>query len=127
VESNDTAESGQLGPGDYIAIEVVDTGVGIPDAIIGRVFDPFFTTKEHGKGSGLGLSMVVGFIEQSGGQVTVRSQPDIGTTFALHLPRSMGHARAMLRAGLTSNGPSELAHWRLCWSSKTTINCGVRQ
>ena len=105
VESDDTTESGQLGPGDYVVIEVVDTGASIPDSIIDRVFDPFFTTKEHGKGSGLGLSMVVGFIEQSGGHVTVRSQPDIGTTFALYLPRSMGHARAMKRAGLTSKRP----------------------
>jgi PAS domain S-box-containing protein len=105
VGSHDAADSGQLDPGDYVVIEVVDTGVGIPEAIIGRVFDPFFTTKEHGKGSGLGLSMVVGFIEQSGGHVTVRSQPDIGTTFALYLPRSMGHARAMMRTGLTSNRP----------------------
>jgi CheY-like chemotaxis protein len=105
VGSHDAADAGQLDPGDYVVIEVVDTGVGIPEAIIGRVFDPFFTTKEHGKGSGLGLSMVVGFIEQSGGHVTVRSQPDIGTTFALYLPRSMGHARAMMRTGLTSNRP----------------------
>ena len=90
MEPHDAAEATELDPGDYVVIEVVDTGVGIPAVIIGSVFDPFFTTKEQGKGSGLGLSMVIGFIKQSGGHVTVRSQPDIGTTFdcSFHAPWS---------------------------------------
>ena len=107
VEPHDAAEATELDPGDYVVIEVVDTGVGIPAVIIGSVFDPFFTTKEQGKGSGLGLSMVVGFIKQSGGHVTVQSQPDIGTTFDLFLPRSLEQARAMMRAGLTASGRVE--------------------
>jgi PAS domain S-box-containing protein len=74
--------------GPFVRIEVADTGSGIKPEFLGRVFEPFFTTKEVGKGSGLGLSMVYGFVRQSNGFVTLHSQPGSGTTVSLFLPET---------------------------------------
>ncbi|MEG1210244.1 MAG: ATP-binding protein [Leclercia sp.] len=73
---------------DMVALEVVDHGCGMSQAIKSQVFEPFFTTKQTGSGSGLGLSMVYGFVRQSGGRVEIESAPGQGTTVRLHLPRS---------------------------------------
>jgi signal transduction histidine kinase/CheY-like chemotaxis protein len=73
-------------PGAYVLIEVSDTGVGIAPEIIDKVFDPFFTTKGSGRGTGLGLSMVYGFTMQSGGHLTVYSEPGLGSVFRMYLP-----------------------------------------
>jgi CheY-like chemotaxis protein len=75
-------------PGDYVKISVTDDGVGMPPDVLERCFDPFFTTKEVGKGSGLGLSMVYGFVRQSGGYVRIDSSPGRGTVVHIYLPRS---------------------------------------
>ncbi|WP_407310697.1 PAS domain S-box protein [Pseudomonas sp. nanlin1] len=70
----------------FVAISVSDTGSGIAPALLGRIFEPFFTTKPIGKGTGLGLSQVFGFAKQSGGNVEVSSELNVGTTFTLFLP-----------------------------------------
>jgi PAS domain S-box-containing protein len=74
--------------GDYVAVRVSDTGSGIPDAVRDRIFEPFFTTKEVGRGSGLGLSQVLGVAKQLGGGLAVRSIPDEGTRISIFLPRA---------------------------------------
>jgi len=84
------SETLDVSPGDYVRIAVIDTGGGIPPDVLSRVYEPFFTTKEVGKGSGLGLSQVYGFVRQSGGTVTIRSKVGEGTTVALYLPRYDG-------------------------------------
>ncbi len=81
--------------GAYAAICVSDTGTGISTGDLGRIFEPFYTTKARDKGSGLGLSMVFGYLKQSGGHVSVESTPGQGTTFTLYLPLSTGNVVAV--------------------------------
>jgi PAS domain S-box-containing protein len=79
----------EVSPGQYVMMAVTDTGSGMAPDIIDKVFEPFFSTKGEGKGSGLGLSMVYGFVKQSGGHVKIYSEVGHGTTIKLYLPRAL--------------------------------------
>ena len=100
-----TGRERDLPPGQYVSVCVTDTGTGMPPDVIAKIFDPFFTTKPLGQGTGLGLSMIYGFVRQSGGQVRVYSEIGKGTTMCLYLPRFMGEADAVADLEETSIDP----------------------
>jgi two-component system, cell cycle sensor histidine kinase and response regulator CckA len=94
----DAIRRGLPGEGDYVMVEVADSGQGIPPEVVSRIFDPFFTTKPVGKGTGLGLTMVYAFVQQCGGGIEVASEVGKGTTFRLYFRRAEP-ARMERRAG----------------------------
>ncbi|MDQ2804298.1 MAG: ATP-binding protein [Pseudomonadota bacterium] len=93
-------------PGDYVSLSVADTGMGMAPSVAARVFDPFFTTKPIGQGTGLGLSMIYGFVQQSGGHVRLRSEEGQGTTVAIYLPRHLGAGVGVVEADATAGLPA---------------------
>ena len=93
VEQAQRREHETIPSGEYVSIEVIDTGCGIPKENLQRIFEPFFTTKGVGSGTGLGLSTVYGIVRQTGGFVLVESEKGEGTTFTILLPRHKGEAR----------------------------------
>ncbi len=89
LDADYAAHNVEVVPGDYVMIAITDNGMGIEPENIDKVFEPFFTTKQTGQGTGLGLSMVYGFVRQSNGHVSIYSEPGCGTTIRLHLPRDL--------------------------------------
>ncbi|MGQ0486389.1 MAG: PAS domain S-box protein [Hyphomicrobiales bacterium] len=87
LDAHYAAKYPEVMPGHYVMVAVSDTGGGMPPELLDKVFQPFFTTKDHGKGSGLGLSMVYGFIKQSGGHVSIYSEVGHGSSIKMYLPR----------------------------------------
>src|SRR6266700_6431179 len=92
LDGNYAGMNSEVTPGNYVMIAVSDSGVGIPANLLEKVFEPFFTTKDVGKGSGLGLSMVYGFVKQSNGHIKIYSEEGHGTTVKLYLPQATGVA-----------------------------------
>ena len=99
----------ELAAGDYVALDVIDTGTGMAPDVMTKAFDPFFTTKPIGQGTGLGLSMIYGFVRQSGGHVSAESVPGEGTVMRILLPRHQGSTDALPAPATDAERPAAAA------------------
>ncbi len=97
LDTQSSVEFADIASGEYVALIVTDSGTGMPPDVIERAFEPFFTTKDVGRGTGLGLSMIYGFVKQSGGHVKIYSEMGHGTSIKIFLPRSDQEARPVAR------------------------------
>jgi PAS domain S-box-containing protein len=114
VELDNDYAAGQVDvkSGQYVLVTVTDTGCGIAPDVLRRVFEPFFTTKDKGKGTGLGLAMVYGFIKQSDGHINIYSEPGHGTTVRMYLPRAVDDS---------TNAPAATGAFRIIHGTETIL------
>ena len=118
----------ELTPGRYVSLSVTDEGVGMPPDVVARAFDPFFTTKPIGQGTGLGLSMIYGFVRQSGGEVRIHSAVGHGTTVSLLLPRHGGAVELSAPSPSLSDAPrAEQDHSVLVVDDEQTVRMLVTE
>jgi len=110
IDRDDVPEFEELSAGDYVRLSFTDTGTGMPEDVITHAFEPFFTTKEERRGTGLGLSMVYGFVKQSGGHVTLYSSVGDGTTINLYFPRADAQAKTDARRFQSAKLPVGTEH-----------------
>jgi nitrogen-specific signal transduction histidine kinase len=103
LDENYARSNSEVRPGNYVMIAVSDTGSGIPGNLLDKVFEPFFTTKDAGRGSGLGLSMVYGFVKQSNGHVKIYSEEGHGTSVKLYLPQATGAPEEVAETSLSGS------------------------
>ncbi len=123
LDQDYAAKYPEVKPGHYVMVAVSDTGTGMPAELLDKVFQPFFTTKENGKGSGLGLAMVYGFIKQSGGHINVYSEVGHGTAIKMYLPRKFapGEAAPVVAGVVAAPEPEAVAVAEVAPPSRTKI------
>jgi PAS domain S-box-containing protein len=122
------ARARDMPPGQYVSLSVTDTGTGMTPEVMERAFDPFFTTKPIGQGTGLGLSMIYGFVRQSGGQVRIQSRVGHGTTVRLYLPRHLAEVEpAEDEAGMAAAPRAEPGETVLVVDDEPTVRMLVTE